>query len=110
MIMPLQLESIKDPKTGKVTTVEHNVLKIPITFTPRECVKYHDVVTLDINNLHKIDLDISGEGVPFKVELEKAEDQNCDFGVVRVGKESYRTVTLQNLSRKPVTLTFDIDD
>ena len=72
--MPLQIETQKDPKTGKVTTIEHNVLKIPITFTPRECVKYGELVTLDINNLYKIDLNITGEGVPFKVELEKAED------------------------------------
>ena len=48
--------------------------------------------------------------MPFKVELERTEDQNIDFGVVRVGKESYRQTTIVNLSKKPVTLTFDVDE
>jgi hypothetical protein len=29
-----------------------------------------------------------GEGIPLKLELEKAEDQNIDFGVVRVNKDA----------------------
>jgi hydrocephalus-inducing protein len=49
-------------------------LKIPISFTPRECIKYEEVITFDINNLHKIDVKITGEGIPFKLELEKTED------------------------------------
>ena len=57
-----------NPKT------EVNVLDIPIVFTPRDYVKYCDTVTLDINNLHKIDLKFFGEGVQFKLELERTED------------------------------------
>jgi len=34
------------------------VLKIPITFTPREGKKYEEIITFDINGLHKIDVKI----------------------------------------------------
>lgn len=37
-------------------TKELNVLKIPIVFTPRECIKYNETITFDINGLHKIDV------------------------------------------------------
>jgi len=50
------------------------VLKIPIQFIPRECIKYAETITFDINGLHKIDVNIAGEGVPFKLELDKTED------------------------------------
>ena len=60
-------------------------MKIPITFTPRECVKYEESVIVDINGLHKIDVRINGEGIPLKLELDKTEDQNIDFGVFTIG-------------------------
>lgn len=50
-----------------------------------------------------------GEGIPLKLELEKTEDSNIDFGIVRVNKESTRTIALINYSRKPVNLTFNTD-
>ncbi len=60
---------------------ELNVLKVPIVFTPRECIFYNEKVLIDINNLHKIEVSIRGEGIPFKLELEHTEDQNLDFGI-----------------------------
>lgn len=107
VIMPLQIEHKKDQR-GLVQSIEQNILKIPITFTPRECIKYDQVVSFDINNLHKIDVRIMGEGIPFKLELDKTEDSNVDFGVVRVNKDSTKMVAIVNYSRKPVNLTFDI--
>jgi len=85
-------------------------LKIPIVFTPRECRKYEETITFDLNGLHKIDVKITGEGIPLKLELEKTEDQNLDFGILRVGVEQTRHVLLSNFSRKPITITFDTDN
>lgn len=107
--MPLQIETIKD-KRGLIQAIEHNILKIPITFTPRECIRYDQTVTFDINNLYQIDVRLTGEGIPLKLELEKTEDSNVDFGVVRVNKDASRTVSLINYSKKPVNLTFDTDN
>ena len=62
-----------------------NVLKIPITFTPRECTRYEENVIFDINGLQKIEVRFTGEGVQLKLELDKSEDQNIDFGVYTIG-------------------------
>jgi hypothetical protein len=35
---------------------ELNILKVPIVFTPRECILYNEKVIIDINNLHKIEV------------------------------------------------------
>lgn len=56
-------------------------IQVPIVFTPRDYLKYEEVLTLNINNLHSVDVKVQGEGVPLKLELEKSEDQNVDFGV-----------------------------
>jgi hypothetical protein len=44
-------------------------LQIPILFTPRELKNYQDKLTLDFNNLYKIDVIIKGEGIPLQLEL-----------------------------------------
>ncbi len=47
---------------------------VPITFTPREYKKYNETITLDINNgLHKIDIEIQGEGVPLELKLQNSD-------------------------------------
>jgi len=76
------------------------VISVPIVFTPRDYIKYNEIITLNINNLHTIDVKISGEGVPMKLELEKSEDQIIDFGVQRVGSDTTKMVYLVNQSKK----------
>ena len=98
VLLPIQYEQPKK---------ELNVLQIPIVFTPRECLKYDENIELDINNLHKINLRIQGEGIPFKLEFDKTEDQNLDFGIVRVGADVTKLVTLINYSKKVMNLIFD---
>lgn len=98
VLLPLQYD--KDKK-------ESNVLKIPIVFTPREFMYYEEIITLDINNLYKMDVKIQGEGIQFKLELDKTEDQHIDFGVLRVSQESIKTVSLMNYSKKAISITFD---
>jgi hydrocephalus-inducing protein len=85
VVLPYKTEVIKDKK-GHQQTVESNVLKIPIVFTPRDCIRYNETVSFDINGLNRIDVEIKGEGVPFKLEVEKTENQNIDFGITKVGE------------------------
>ncbi len=74
--MPLQMEQPPAPPGGGKAPPprELNVLRIPIVFIPREVRKYDEVVTFDINGLHKIDVRLTGEGAPLKLELERTED------------------------------------
>lgn len=87
------------------------MLKVPIVFTPRDLKKYSEDIVFDINNgLNKMIVKIKGEGIPLKLELEKTEDQNIDFGVTHVGSESSRTVNVINNSKKKIEITFDVDN
>ena len=99
VLLPLQYE--------KNTQKELNILKIPVVFTPREFMNYEEIISLDINNLFKIDLKIQGEGIQFKLELERTEDQHIDFGILKVGQDVTRTVSLINYSKKVINLNFD---
>ena len=65
---------------------------------------------LDLNGLHKIELKIIGEGVPLKLELEKAANKLVDFGIQRVGADLTKRVVLVNTSRKAIRISFDVDD
>jgi hydrocephalus-inducing protein len=89
--------------------IEKNMLKVPIVFTPRDLTKYNEDIVFDINGLNKMIVKIKGEGIPLKLELEKTEDQNIDFGVTKVGNEASRTVSLFNYSKKKIEITFDVD-
>lgn len=99
VLLPVQYEK----NTGK----ELNILKIPVVFTPREFQSYEEFVTLDINNLYKLDLKIQGEGIQFKLELERTEDQHIDFGILKVGQDITRTVSLINYSKKVININLD---
>ena len=87
-----------------------NTLKVPIIFTPREFRKYDEEVEFDVNGLYKIPIKVRGEGIPFKVELEKAEHSNIDFGVISVGSDVTRVVRLINHGKRAVTLNLDFNE
>lgn len=91
------------------TKPNENVLKVPVVFTPRELSKYQETVEFDINGLHKIGVAIRGEGVPLKLELEKAEDTSVDFGILRIGADITKTARLINYGRRAITLNFDVN-
>ena len=57
---------------SKVKT--NNDISVPIIFTPRDFIHYNEVIRLNINNMHTMEVIVKGEGVPMKLELEKSED------------------------------------
>jgi hydrocephalus-inducing protein len=87
-----------------------NILKIPITFTPRDNIKYSEIIQFDINGLHKIDVKIEGEGIPLRLELEKSEYANIDFGISAVKGDHTKFAKLINYGKKAITISFNIDD
>ena len=87
---------------------EKSIIHVPIVFTPREIRKIDEIVSFDINQLHKIDVRILGEGIPMRVELKRTEDSFIDFGIVRVGTDNSYIAGLVNHSRGEVHLSFDV--
>lgn len=86
------------------------MLKVPIVFTPRDLTRYQESIVFDINGLNKMIVKVKGEGIPLKLELDKTEDQNIEFGVTQVGGEASRTVSLVNHSKKKIEITFDVEN
>lgn len=90
--------------------IEKNVLRIPIVFTPRELIKYQETLIFDINSLNKIHVKIKGEGIPLKLEVERTQDQNVDFGITKVGEDDTRIIPIVNNSKKKIDITFNVDN
>jgi hydrocephalus-inducing protein len=85
------------------TKEKEEKLQIPIIFTPRDIMSYHEVVTLDFNGIYKIDVIIKGEGIPMNIELVDPDQHIVDFGIVSKASDITKTVNLINKSRKPIT-------
>ena len=69
-------------------------------FTPRDFVKYEETIRFDINGLHKIDVKVRGEGIPLKLELEKSEYANIEFGVAKVNGDITKVAKLAEPRQK----------
>lgn len=85
-------------------------IQIPILFTPREIKSYSEVLTLDFNNLYKVDVLIKGEGIPLQLELKDPDQAYIDFGIISVGGDVTKTLPLINRSKKPVTFKLKPSD
>ena len=78
-------------------------LEVPIIFTPTEIKKYQETITFDFNNLYKIDVVLTGEGIPMQLELYDPDQAFLDFGIVSVGADVTKSIPLINKSKKPVS-------
>lgn len=74
-------------------------LEVPIIFTPREIKKYAETIKFDFNGLYTIDVAVAGEGIPMQLELVDPDQAVVDFGIVPVGADITRTVSLVNKSK-----------
>lgn len=59
VVLPVEIVSVKN-KRGRVESVEKNMLKVPIVFTPRDLVKYQEDIVFDINGLNKMVVKVKG--------------------------------------------------
>lgn len=80
-------------------------LEVPIIFTPREIKKYQETISFDFNNLYKLDVVITGEGIPMQLELVDPDQAFVNFGIVSVGSDITKTIPLINKSKKPINFT-----
>jgi hydrocephalus-inducing protein len=88
---------------------ETSVLDIPIHFTAREIGKIDEIISFDINQLHKVDVRIQGEGVPMRLDLKRPEDSFIDFGICSVGSNNTMLIPIANHSRSEIKIDFDVD-
>ena len=63
-----------------------DILEIPIVFIPREITRYRDVIKFKFNGIYDVDVEVTGEGIPLKVELEDPMLTNLNFGIIQLGQ------------------------
>eukprot|EP00698_Gefionella_okellyi_P022526 TRINITY_DN7486_c0_g1_i1.p1 TRINITY_DN7486_c0_g1~~TRINITY_DN7486_c0_g1_i1.p1 ORF type:complete len:4186 (-),score=1237.39 TRINITY_DN7486_c0_g1_i1:99-12656(-) len=74
-----------------------------LTFAPRDVTMYKENIAFEINGLYTVNVIISGEGAPMRLELLKPEQQQLNFGALRVGQDQLRTVKVVNRSKLATT-------
>ncbi|CAK0825376.1 unnamed protein product [Prorocentrum cordatum] len=77
-------------------------LVVPIVFTPRHDVEYHERIEFVINDCTKTYVNIHGRGCEMSVELLSMAMQTVDFGTTVGNTSVTRTVRVVNRSPRPV--------
>ncbi|XP_068693384.1 hydrocephalus-inducing protein homolog [Montipora foliosa] len=88
--------------------VPNQSIEVEISFYPREARKYHEIIPFEINGLSTMNVEILGEGTEMKVEVANPLDRKVNFGALRVGQTSQRSLKLVNRSPAPITFTLAI--
>ncbi len=90
-------------------------VSVPIAFVATDAKRYNEVIPIEVNGLYKVDVNVTAEGTPLRLEVmdpaqpnvssgaaASAALQHVDFGNLKSGDKSNRTVTLINRSKKTV--------
>nr|KAJ3422703.1 hypothetical protein HK105_006819 [Polyrhizophydium stewartii] len=67
-----------------------------LSFFPREQTVYSTAIKFEVNGLSTVDVAVRGEGVEHRIE---ADQRQLNFGALRVGHSSVRTLKLANKSK-----------
>jgi hydrocephalus-inducing protein len=76
-----------------------------VQFHPSTAGKYAEVASFEVNGLYSINVSLTGEGVPMKVEVAPPSGPVCNFGSAKQGSAVSRTVHLRNASKVPARLS-----
>lgn len=90
--------------TGQVILPSNNIndaLKIPIIFTPREVKKYRDTISIKFNGIYEQEVEITGEGIPLKVDIEE-NIQSLNFGIIQLREKKNMDFSIINRGRMRV--------
>ncbi|XP_075998117.1 hydrocephalus-inducing protein homolog [Genypterus blacodes] len=82
-----------------------SVKEIPITFFPREASRYHEKITFILNSCVKKLVDIRGQGIEMKLDVEDPKHRRVKLGSLLVGQKVKKVVTLVNHSLSDLCLS-----
>ena len=83
---------------------QNDILEIPIQFIPRDYVKYKDIIKFKFNDIYNVDVEITGEGIPLKVELEDPSLNTLNFNIVKLGKQKKMSFNVINRGKMMTTV------
>ncbi|XP_030613884.1 hydrocephalus-inducing protein homolog isoform X2 [Archocentrus centrarchus] len=79
---------------------------IPFTFYPREPCRYHEKLTFILNSCISKQIEILGQGIELKLEVEDPRQKKVKLGPLRLGQKRKKQVVLVN--RSSVDLSFTL--
>nr|XP_046249402.1 hydrocephalus-inducing protein homolog [Scatophagus argus] len=74
------------------------VMNVPVIFYPREACRYHEKLTFILNSCVTKQVDILGQGIEMKLEVEDPRQRKVKLGSVMLGQKAKRKVVLVNRS------------
>ncbi|KAI4885088.1 hypothetical protein NFI96_023140 [Prochilodus magdalenae] len=80
-------------------------MEVLFTFYPRETVRYHEKVVFEINECAKQVLEILGQGINMKIDIEDPKHKVVKLGALQVGQKSRKLIPLINNSYSSLTFS-----
>ena len=65
---------------------QSDILEINIQFVPRDYVKYKNIIKFKFNNIYNVDVEVTGERIPLKIEFEDPFLQVLNFNIIKLGQ------------------------
>nr|XP_029134421.1 hydrocephalus-inducing protein homolog [Labrus bergylta] len=81
------------------------VMDIPVRFYPREAVRYHDKLIFILNSGVTKQVDILGQGVERRLEVEDPKQRKVKLGSLMIGQKVKKQVVLVNRSALDISFT-----
>ncbi|XP_053175951.1 hydrocephalus-inducing protein homolog [Scomber japonicus] len=81
-------------------------MKVPVTFYPRDPCRYHEKLNFVFNSGVTKQVDILGQGIEMKLEVEDSRQRKVKLGSLLVGQKVKKQVVLVN--RSPLDLSFTL--
>ncbi|XP_051727085.1 hydrocephalus-inducing protein homolog [Ctenopharyngodon idella] len=78
-------------------------VEVLFSFYPRKAVRYHEKVVFEMNNCAKQVVEILGQGIEMKINLEDSAHKVVNFGALQIGQRSQKLVPLVNNSHSSLT-------
>ncbi|XP_029289106.1 hydrocephalus-inducing protein homolog [Cottoperca gobio] len=82
------------------------VMETPINFYPREACRYHEKLTFILNSCVTKHVNILGQGIEIKLEVENPRQRKVELGSLMSGQKVKKEVVLVN--RSPLDISFTL--
>ncbi|MFT7810485.1 hydrocephalus-inducing protein homolog isoform X1 [Arapaima gigas] len=79
--------------------------EVPITFYARKVTHYKEKVVFEINESTRQTVEILGQGIDMKIEVENPKQKVVNLGALQVGQRTKTVVAVVNNSPAPVTFS-----
>ncbi|XP_053479109.1 hydrocephalus-inducing protein homolog [Ictalurus furcatus] len=80
-------------------------MEVPFRFYPREAVPYHEKVVFEINEYSMQVVELMGQGIEMKIEVEDPKLKTVKLGTLQVGERSKKLIPLINNSLSSLTFS-----